>query len=245
MPRATRFMPATRFTRIRRFTRAGLLAVMTVSAATAWGQALPEDWATACPGAAAFEASHPERHYRAMQARDASRALTRPELVTELQRRVDADQKARRDYLNGRNARDLAMVQRVDDDNFGWMTDEVRQHGFPTAASVGEYGLHLLWLLVHHADNHPRVQRAFLNEFEARFQAGEFSPEDLSQFTDRVHVREGKPQLFGTQNDWARADLSGQRIGNLEEIERNRATLGLMSLADYGCKMHAARKRRD
>lgn len=178
-----------------------------------------------------------------MLARDAQRSFARPALREELAQRVDEEQRLRRRYVeNGYGSADQRAVAQVDAANLAWLLGVLKSGEFPTAADIGEVGLHHLWLLVHHADSYPRFQLAVWNKFEERWRAGEFPADDLARLADRILVKQGKPQRFGTQRDWASADLSGQQIPNLDDIERHRAELGIMPLADYGCMMHEARK---
>jgi hypothetical protein len=220
----------------------GLLLALATAPARSEGSE-PPPWADRCPGAAAWLAAHEDQEVPAMQQRDRARSLTHPQLLAELERRVDADQAARRRLLNGGFApRDMQAAAAVDADNLKWLGRVLRSSGFPSADQVGEYGLHLTWLLVHHADQHPDFQRQALGEFKRLYAAGEFNAADLARLTDRVLKKQGGAQAFGTQFDWAAgAQQQLQRIDNLAEIERNRQALGLMPLADYGCMMHALR----
>ncbi len=136
----------------------------------------PPAWRSRCPGAARWLDAHPEQTETGMKQRDASRTLTHPELLVELESRVDADQTARRAWLADRNSASAAAdVRNTDADNLRWMIRAFAKNGLPTAAQVGEYGLHLTWLLVHHADSNPRFQEISLKEFTKRYAAGEFS----------------------------------------------------------------------
>ena len=199
-------------------------------------------WRSRCPGAARWLDAHPEETETGMQQRDASRTLTHPELLAQLQSRVDADQTARRAWLADRNSASAAAdVRNIDADNLRWMIRTFAKNGLPTAAQVGEYGLHLTWLLVHHADSNPRFQEISLKEFTKRHAAGEFSANDLARLSDRVAVKFGQPQPYGTLQNWVKGGVDKQTIPNLVDIEARRAQLGIMSLADYGCMMHAIR----
>jgi hypothetical protein len=65
----------------------------------------------------------------------------------------------------------------------------------------------------------------------------------LARLTDRVLLAAGKPQRFGTQFDWFSGRFKPKGIVNLADIESNRSSLGLMSLADYACMMNGKLKR--
>lgn len=178
-----------------------------------------------------------------MKLRDQARSLTHPELLAELEARVDADQAARRRMLGSNSARDAQEVLAVDARNQRWLVQIINSSGFPTASQIGEYGLQLTWLLVHHADQQPNFQRRALGFFKQRFEVGEFSAAELARLTDRVAKKRGGSQPFGTQFDWAMGvQAQMQLIDNRAEIERNRQALGLMKLEDYGCMMYELRK---
>lgn len=200
-------------------------------------------WAPQCPDAAAWLDAHPEQSEEAMKTRDAARKLREPQLRDELQRRVDNEQAARQRYVsNGYRERDRQTAFRLDGENYNWLTNQLKGREFPTADDIGEYGLHLMWLLVHHADRDPQFQLDTLRQFEIRWQRREFASDDLARLTDRILRKTGRPQRYGTQHDWAGALQQGLAVANLADIDRARADIGLMPLKDYGCMMHELRK---
>ena len=202
-----------------------------------------DDWRQQCPGAAAWSDAHADQSPDAMRQRDGARRLTQPELLTELQDRVNADQDMRRQYLANRQSSVASRaVLRIDADNFAWLSRRVERDGVPTVEQVGEYGMHLLWLLVHHADTHPAFQQRMLEELQRRHAAGGFNSVDLARLTDRVRVKQRLPQPYGTQHDWGAGALDTQPVADVAAIDANRQALGLMPLADYGCMMHTLRK---
>lgn len=205
-------------------------------------QSPEQTWRTRCPAAAAWMDKHEDHLVPAMKARDATRQLTKPMLQEELQRRVDEDQEARRAWNPQTPDADAADgVRRVDADNLRWLKRQLVRRGLPTVSEVGEYGVHLIWLLIHHADDSPDLQRIALGMFKGRLDAGEFDAADFARLSDRVALKQGRAQPYGTQYPWANGGLSVQSVPNLEEIAVNRGALGLMSLEDYGCMMHAIR----
>ncbi|MEO6277200.1 DUF6624 domain-containing protein [Roseateles sp.] len=217
------------------------VALVAALAANAWAD--EAGWRQQCPGAAAWNDTHADESPQAMQQRDGARRLTQPELLAELQARVNADQDMRRQYLANRQSRvALQAAQRTDADNFAWLSRRMARDGLPTLEQVGEYGLHLVWLLVHHADAHPAFQQQALEELQRRHAAGGFNSADLARLTDRVRVKQHAPQPYGTQHDWGAGTLDTQPVGDVTTIDANRSALGLMPLADYGCMMHALRK---
>jgi hypothetical protein len=61
-----------------------------------------------------------------------------------------------------------------------------------------------------------------------------------SQFallTDKVLRGQGKPQLYGTRFD---DELKPEPIADEAHVDKRRHSLGMISLANYSCKIHAA-----
>ena len=176
-----------------------------------------------------------------MNKRDAIRTLSRPDVLEELRRRVGADQTARRVMLAhpGDDAAIRAVVQ-VDDDDVAWLTRLLKQEGFPRVDQIGEVGLHLVWVIVQHADRDPPLQRLVLKAFERLHAANEVSGDDLARLTDRILVNQNQPQRYGTQFGWASGRFDPKNIADAPNVDVRRRELGLMPLADYACVMNRA-----
>ena len=192
-----------------------------------------------CPGADAWTRAHPRFDDDAVAARDAARTPSAPALLTELERRVAEDQKARHTFLAGpTRSVETDAVRRIDAENLKWLKKEIRRNGFPAAAAVGERGVHLAWVLLQHADADSEFRRSLVPVMLERFKAGELSPLDLARFVDRVLKAAGQPQQYGTQFDWQSHTFSLPPSGELTQIDRHRREIGLMPLADYACTMN-------
>lgn len=198
-----------------------------------------------CPGAQAWLAAHPETTFAAMQQRDAARTLTDPALAAELKARFERDQEARRLWIADRSNRQAQRaVAAIDADDIRWLTHLIATKGTPTAAQVGELGVHNTWLLAQHADQLPALQAALLPDFEQRHAEGELSASDLARFTDRVMVGQHRPQRYGTQftpAQWASPHFGLPDDTAVHQVEDNQRALGTMTLVDYVCMMAYAR----
>ncbi len=73
------------------------------------------------------------------------------------------------------------------------------QYGFPSRDVVGDFGNQAVWLVFQHADLD--YQKRFLPQFEAAVARGDMAPLYLAMLRDRIDVREGRPQRYGTQID--------------------------------------------
>lgn len=80
------------------------------------------------------------------------------------------------------------------------LVDEIlSQHGFPLKEQVGDFGNQATWLVFQHADLD--FQKRFLPQLEAAVSHGDIAPLYLALLRDRIDVREGRPQRYGTQID--------------------------------------------
>lgn len=196
------------------------------------------DLAQVCPGAATWRAEHPEQLAVDLERRDEGAAFAEPALRLELQRRVDADQEARKAMLaSPRDAARIGRVSTLDSDNLQWLRAHVVGQGLPTAQQVGFSGVHWAWLLAQHADSDPRFQGTLQLAFEKRFAAGELPAEDLARLTDRVLFKLGRSQQHGTPFDWYAGQFKLPSGDTLSKVEANRTRLALMPLSDHACIM--------
>lgn len=80
------------------------------------------------------------------------------------------------------------------------LVDEIlSQHGFPRKEQVGDFANQAAWLVFQHADL--EYQKRFLPQLEAAVSRGDIAPVFLALLRDRIDVREGRPQRYGTQID--------------------------------------------
>jgi hypothetical protein len=198
-----------------------------------------------CPGAASWKRSHPTLAETPDSKRGGNAAISDAALLKDLKVRVESDQAARRKLVADPKSETLGRsVDAIDAANLTWLRQLISEKGFPTAAQVGNEGVHLAWILLQHADEDPKLQSGLLPVLEQRFAAGELPANDLARFTDRVLVASGKPQRYGTQFDW----FSGEEFklpepSRLAEIDTERSHLGLMPLTDYVCTIRTAREK--
>jgi len=195
-----------------------------------------------CPGAAAWVVEHPDSSYTSHAQPDGTPEVKESALLGELKVRVEKDQSARKRWLAEQGNEELASaVDSIDTENVAWLRKLISEKGFPTAAQVGEEGVHLAWILLQHADQDPKLQTDLLPTLQQRLSAGELPANDLARTTDRVLLASGKPQKYGTQFDWFAGDFSLPEPSELAKLDASRAQLGLMPLADYVCTLRKAR----
>jgi hypothetical protein len=131
-----------------------------------------------------------------------------------------------------------AEWQRVDQDNTRWLGELLATRGWPGRTLVGEGGAQAAWLLAQHADD-PVQQRAFLDALRGAVAQGEASPAHLAYLEDRVRVRAGKLQLYGTQFTVTGGELGPFPIEDPQRLDERRAEAGLEPFAVYEARMQA------
>lgn len=107
-------------------------------------------------------------------------------------------------------------------------------YGWPGFALVGTEGSHAFWLLVQHTPDFV-FQTACLEALEAAVRNQDASPGDLAYLTDRVYLKAGKKQIYGTQLD---EELNFYPIEEQEHVDARRAQMGLSTLEEYLAFIH-------
>jgi len=128
----------------------------------------------------------------------------------------------------------MLPMAHVDCSNTAWMRRQIAEHGWFDISRYGERVDEAAWLIVQHADRTPAFQGEMLTLLQARAAAGETSPRRVAYLWDRVAVKEGRPQRYGTQ--MACEDGEAQPIGGIEDaehIEERVTALGMQSFASY------------
>ena len=129
-------------------------------------------------------------------------------------------------------------MERLHDANAGELRKIIAEIGYPTAAKVGPEASRAAWVVVQHAIGHPALLRRCATLLAEAVNDGEADPLPLAYLTDRIAVREGRPQRYGTQFDW---DESGQLSPNPcddpDRVAARRLSLGLPSLAEATATM--------
>jgi hypothetical protein len=160
-------------------------------------------------------------------------------LIAELLRRVSEDQAIRNQMtanLQSGSPPDsllLARIGAVDSANTAWLRETVGAHGWPAQSTVGREAASAAFLLVQHASRDTAFQAAMLDELVAAFERGEAEGQSVALLTDRVAVRRGQPQVYGTQAGMRDGRLVLEPIADSAGIDARRARMGMIPLRDY------------
>jgi Family of unknown function (DUF6624) len=143
-----------------------------------------------------------------------------------------ADQKARQGAGSQMRSEEMAELQAIDAKHQARMSAIVAEHGWPGRSLVDDDGAHAAWLLVQHADVSFMAQ--CLPLMEQAVSEGEASAKDYAYLLDRVRLRQGKPQVYGTQfvpGSDGKPVL--YPVEDPEHVDERRRAIGLRSMAEY------------
>ena len=154
---------------------------------------------------------------------------------------VEADQKVREGFSSRMGAEQIAELQAIDAKHTERMRTIVAKHGWPGRSLVDDDGAHAAWLLVQHADL--SFMAHCLPLMEHAVSQGEASAKDCAYLLDRVRMRQGQPQVYGTQF------ISGADgkpvlypIEDPEHVNDRRRAIGLPSMTEYERKLREVYK---
>lgn len=157
-------------------------------------------------------------------------------IQAQLAQRVAIDQELRRQVMEEGAEQELFhRMAAVDEDNTDWMKALVARHGWPTTERVGKEGAGNAWLLVQHADHDVEFQERCLALLSEAVTAGQAEPKNLAYLEDRVALRRGRPQRYGTQFVQAPGGKGfvPHTLADEARVDELRASVGLMPLAEY------------
>jgi hypothetical protein len=195
--------------------------------------------AAECPSA---EAWYQREELRRAKVHGHVHASSDAALHDELIAMAKSDEAARTSLLTAGQRPKEKLVEntmRVDSVNLARIKTIIASAGFPTEDKVGKDGIEAAMLIVQHADVDPAFQRDVLKQIQTR--AGKDIPSDTyAMLDDRVNLREGKPQHYGSQFRVSNGNVMlAQPSDSPNDISANRQRVGLMPLDDYICIIRA------
>jgi hypothetical protein len=127
----------------------------------------------------------------------------------------------------------LQNMIRTDSSNIVWLKAYVTQWGWPTVAQVGPEAVQGAFLIVQHAVQDTSFMRAMLPAIEAAHRRGELKGGDVAMLVDRLEVKAGRPQLYGTQLSLHNGRWVFDLIADSANVDARRRKMGLPPLAEY------------
>ena len=129
----------------------------------------------------------------------------------------------------------LSRMAAVDGRNFERLQAIVAGHGWPGSDLVGMDGAEGAFLVLQHASH--AVQKELFPLVEAGYRAGTVSGQSFALLFDRILVRDGQPQVYGSQarpfDDWIDGEPALEPIEDERNVDLRRAEVGLPPLAEY------------
>lgn len=146
------------------------------------------------------------------------------EQLQALQQKFGRDSKEVQDLWQQINEKDVANLQKIE--------YIIKQHGWVGPDKVGAKASGALFLVIQHADL--ATQQTYLPIMRAAVQDKKARPDSLALLEDRVAMRNGKKQIYGSQITVDKAGVASIfPIEDPDHVDQRRASVGLSPLADY------------
>lgn len=155
---------------------------------------------------------------------------------------LEADQAGRKqlDEIEKTHGHDSPEMQRLwadiaakDSANRQMIEAILQQHGWLGPKQVGPKANSAFFLVIQHADFD--TQRRYLPVMREAVQAGRAHPSMLAMLEDRVALREGRPQVYGSQIGFVEETETHYvlPLADPDGVDARRSSVGLPPLADY------------
>lgn len=158
------------------------------------------------------------------------------ELRRQLEVRGREDQAVREGVFGPGGTMDSAkgrQMLRADSANTTWLKAHVARWGWPTVAQVGSDAVRAAFLIVQHAVHDTAFMRAMVPNVEQAVRRGDLDGGSLAMLTDRLQVKAGHPQTYGTQASLRDGHWALDPIADSVHVDARRIAIGLPPLAEY------------
>ncbi len=125
------------------------------------------------------------------------------------------------------------FIRTQDSLNLVSVTQIITQHGWPGKDMVGAPGNGTVWLVIQHADI--AVQEKYIPLLKQSVLAGQSAGKHLALLQDRILVRKGEKQIYGSQiyRDKETKLYAIHPIEEVETVDQRRAAIGLPPMDEY------------
>lgn len=109
----------------------------------------------------------------------------------------------------------------------------IREQGWPGISLVGAEASNAAFLILQHAEL--AEQKTYFPLLKGASEKHEASPADAAMLEDRILMREGKDQVYGTQlsTNKETGKLELWPVADEENVDSRRAAVGLPPMAEY------------
>lgn len=127
----------------------------------------------------------------------------------------------------------MADMKTTDERNTKRVVEMIEQYGWPGNSLVGRRGSTAAFLVIQHAE--AAIQRQYLPLMREAAAKGELANAELALLEDRVLVRQGQAQIYGSQlrNNSDTNKMEFFPIEDEAHVDERRRTMGLGPLTEY------------
>lgn len=126
----------------------------------------------------------------------------------------------------------LARLHELDLDNTRKLKSVIPASGWFTETDYGEEVADAAWFIVQHSPD-LALQSDVANRLYPMVLGGEVKGSRYALLIDRVMVRKGKDQIYGSQTECKHGHIELFPVADEAELDTRRAKLGLPPIADY------------
>lgn len=122
----------------------------------------------------------------------------------------------------------------IDRKNLARLEKVIQQYGWPGKSLVGDQASVAAFLILQHSEQ--STQEKYLEMFKQAAKSGEARKADAAMLEDRVLMRQGKKQIYGTQLQSNAASNGKLFVFPIEDelhVDQRRTSVGLPPLRDY------------
>ncbi len=108
----------------------------------------------------------------------------------------------------------------------------IDKYGWLSSGEIGSFANSALFLVIQHSSS-LTVQEKYLPIIRAAVRQRKCPPQSLALLEDRVSIRKGKRQIYGSQLKMINGTLQVLPIEDPDNVDSRRAEVGLQPLAEY------------
>jgi hypothetical protein len=107
----------------------------------------------------------------------------------------------------------------------------IKQYGWPGPEVVRDKGTETVWLVIQHSNI--EIQEKYLPLLREAVKEGKAKPSNLAYLEDRIAIRRGRKQIYGSQLTCIDGKCTFEPIEDEANVNKRRATVGLEPIEEY------------
>ncbi len=126
-----------------------------------------------------------------------------------------------------------ALLKQADSSNLVFVEQLIAKHGWITPGQAGFMGTQAVFLVIQHADL--KAQKKYYPLIKQAEKDGNILSSNVAILEDRIAVREGKPQPYGSQGyyDAEKKKTYVYPLKDLKNLDSLRKSMGLQPMKEY------------